>query len=227
MKSNPKVWTKALFSVMAALCGILWSGLSALAAESPVEVSAQLTENTVSVTGSVQEDTVTRIGVLILHRDADLDKPNSADIVYVNEYELGAEKDFAFSAKLPKADLQQYVLTIGGESGLLYQRLLDGSELPVSPDTTTGESSATTTASSQSESTSASSTTASTQENVTTGSLPSKTQTAVTPTEDADADQVQTGDPFPAAVLTMTAVLALAVLGATMVLKKKEGQSHE
>lgn len=75
MRSSPNVLSKALSLVTAVLCCVLWLGMSALAAGLPVEVSVQLTENTVAVTGTVQDDAVTRIGVLILNKDADLDHP--------------------------------------------------------------------------------------------------------------------------------------------------------
>ena len=139
MRSRREWIQKALLTVMAALC-CAW-GASALAAGNPVQVTAGLSGNTVSVTGSVQEGNTARIGVLLLEKRANLDEPSPADIVYANEYELGAEKTFSFQAVLPKADLQQYVLKIGGENGLLYQRVLDGSEIPDTPDTTTSASS--------------------------------------------------------------------------------------
>lgn len=152
--------TKALLTVMAALC-CAW-GASALAAGNPVQVTAGLSGNTVSVTGSVQEGNTARIGVLLLEKRANLDEPSPADIVYANEYELGAEKTFSFQAVLPKADLQQYVLKIGGENGLLYQRVLDGSEIPDTPDTTTSASSTVPTTGSDAQETSGSSVTSGT-----------------------------------------------------------------
>ena len=112
----------------------MWLGIvSLVAANPPVQVSTQLDGNIVSVSGIVQPDEVNRVGVLILNKDGNLDNPDPADIIYTNEYELDQGGAFSFSAILPEADLQEYVLRIGGDNDLLYQRMLDGSELPAGP----------------------------------------------------------------------------------------------
>lgn len=219
------------------LCCSLWAGSSALAAELPVQVSAQLTESTVTVTGTVQDDTVARVGVLILDKDTNLDDPSPEAIVYVNEYELGAEKDFSFEARLPEADLQQYVLRIGSDNGLLYQRLLDGSEIPGTSDTTSDGSSTTATSPGESESTG-------TSQGTTSGTLSGET-TLSTGTAGTGADQetqpvspepsssaedgesVQTGVESHLAIGVAVSVAALLVLGAAIIGRKKEGKTHE
>ena len=217
---------------MAALCGILCGGMSALAADTPVQVSAQLTENTVSVTGTVQEDAVTRVGILIFDKDANLDAPSPEDIVYVNEYELGAEKDFSFSAELPEADLQQYVLRIGGDNGLLYQRLLDGSEIPTPSGTTTGESSTTESTSGEPTASSTESGEASASRTVSGETTSSMTAagTESRPSSSAPADggdTVQTGDSFQPTLWITLGISALLVMAIVTLLKKKEGAKYE
>ena len=232
MRSSPKALAKALFSVAAALCGLLGSGMSALAADIPVQVSAQLTGNTVSVTGTVQEEAVTRVGVLILEKDADLDAPGPEDIVYVNEYELGAEKAFSFSAELPEADLQQYILRIGGDNGLLYQRLLDGSEIPAPSGTTAGEPSATEPEPGETTASSAESGETSPSSSVSGETTASGTaaETEAQPTSSAPAaggDGAQTGDGFQPALWITVCASALLVMATVVLLKKKEGAKHE
>lgn len=224
MRSSPNVLSKALSLVTAVLCCVLWLGMSALAAGLPVEVSAQLTENTVAVTGTVQDDAVTRIGVLILNKDADLDHPSPADIVYVNEYELGAEKDFSFDAKIPQADLQQYILRIGGDSGLLYQKLLDGSEIPQLPAVPSSEPSSSENASSAEETTSSSGSegTPSDMESSGTNSRPASSD----PAASDGGDDIQTGGRSRLILWSSACVLALLALGAVIILKK-EGKRYE
>ncbi len=231
MRSSPNVFSKALSLVTAALCCILWLGMSALAAELPVEVSAQLTESTVAVTGTVQDDAVTRIGVLILNTDADLDNPDPADIVYVNEYDLSTEKNFSLEAKLPEADLHQYVLRIGGDNGLMYQKLLDGSEIPELPDASSSESSSED-ASSDSSSTesgtegttssSGSEGTPSDMESSGTNSRPASSD----PAASDGGDDIQTGGRSRLILWSSACVLALLALGAVIILKK-EGKRYE
>ena len=123
-----------LFSVMLA------GGQTVFAAATSVQVTAQLTENTVEVTGTLQGSEsvgASEIGVLIASKDADFNQLSSEDIVYANQYDLDENGTFSFKAELPNADLKEYVLQIGDETGLLYRKLLDGSaipELPSDPD---------------------------------------------------------------------------------------------
>ena len=167
---------------------------------------------------------MTRIGVLILNKDADLDHPSPADIVYVNEYELGAEKDFSFDAKIPQADLQQYILRIGGDSGLLYQKLLDGSEIPQLPAVPSSEPSSSENASSAEETTSSSGSegTPSDMESSGTNSRPASSDPAAS---DGGAD-IQTGGRSRLILWSSACVLALLALGAVIILKK-EGKRYE
>ena len=224
MRSRREWIRKALLTVMAALC-CAW-GASALAAGNPVQVTAGLSGNTVSVTGSVQEGNTARIGVLLLEKRANLDEPSPADIVYANEYELGAEKTCSFQAVLPKADLQQYVLKIGGENGLLYQRVLDGSEIPDTPDTTTSASSTVPTTGSDAQETSGSSVTSGTSAGTQPSGTDPDTGVPSSPSApDGSGDSAQTGDTYPI-VWGVAAVAALLVLGTVVILKKKEENRH-
>ena len=162
----------------------------------------------------------------LLEKRANLDEPSPADIVYANEYELGAEKTFSFQAVLPKADLQQYVLKIGGENGLLYQRVLDGSEIPDTPDTTTSASSTVPTTGSDAQETSGSSVTSGTSAGTQPSGTDPDTGVPSSPSApDGSGDSAQTGDTYPI-VWGVAAVAALLVLGTVVILKKKEENRH-
>lgn len=166
------------------------------------------------------------LAVLLLEKRANLDEPSPADIVYANEYELGAEKTFSFQAVLPKADLQQYVLKIGGENGLLYQRVLDGSEIPDTPDTTTSASSTVPTTGSDAQETSGSSVTSGTSAGTQPSGTDPDTGVPSSPSApDGSGDSAQTGDTYPI-VWGVAAVAALLVLGTVVILKKKEENRH-
>lgn len=153
-------------------------------------------------------------------------KYKATQLSNANEYELGAEKTFSFQAVLPKADLQQYVLKIGGENGLLYQRVLDGSEIPDTPDTTTSASSTVPTTGSDAQETSGSSVTSGTSAGTQPSGTDPDTGVPSSPSApDGSGDSAQTGDTYPI-VWGVAAVAALLVLGTVVILKKKEENRH-
>lgn len=218
---------QALLSVLAILIVTLVGGVSAFAAETPIQVTARLSANTVAIAGTVQNSEVTEIGVLILRKEADFDQLGSDDIVYANQYALDENGTFSFEAELPSADLKGYILQIGGGEGLLYRKLLDGSELP-------GPSSSSSTAQEESSSSNASinsSDESGSGEGDRQSSSSSSDGSFLTSSDSGKGSgsehTVNTGNPRNLAVWGIFLFSAVIVLAGIVVMKKKGGNQHE
>lgn len=218
---------QAFLSILAMSIVMLASGFSVFAAGSLVQVSAHLSENTVSVSGTVQNSEVSEIGVLILRKEADFEQLDSDDIVYANQYELDEKGEFSFGTKLPSADLKEYVLQIGGTGGVLYRKLLDGSELPESSSSSSGSQEESSSPSTSSDSGSESGSEAEGQQssgNSSEGSIASSTNSSK---ETGSGNTVNTGEPQNWAVWGFFLLSAsMAIMGIIVVKKKGESQ-HE
>lgn len=213
--------------VLAMFIVTLVGGVSIFAAETPIRVTASLSTNTVKIAGTVQNSEVTEIGVLILRKEANFDQLGSDDIVYANQYALDENGTFSFEAELPSADLKGYILQIGGGEGLLYRKLLDGSELPESSSSSSGSQGEGSNSNTSSSSGSESGSGAGGQQSSGSSSDNSSLTSSDSSSESNNENTVNTGDSQNFLAWGIFLFSAVIVLAGIVVMKKKGENQHE